>query len=209
MRFKLLAAALVTAALAAAAELPVLRTEATDGGSIFFVKNTASEPLTAYLIELVDYPGSYYALFQDELTGEPIAPGAEKRIQVANMTVGAVPDYVKLGTAIYADGSTAGNPDKLKQILERRRALLATTRQLIERLEKAQGQPAAVTDLKQWAESIPAPKKSARSQAAINDAASRALITETAAVVEAHSVNDALTKLRTTERALAQSKPSL
>jgi len=34
--------------------------------------------------------------------------GGEKRIQVENMTVGAVPDYVKMQAAIYADGSTAG-----------------------------------------------------------------------------------------------------
>jgi hypothetical protein len=54
MSVKKIAAALLLPLLAMAAQLPELRTEPIGGGSVFFVKNTASAPLTAYLIELVD-----------------------------------------------------------------------------------------------------------------------------------------------------------
>src|SRR5579875_167498 len=110
MTLKFLAAtvALACSASGAGAPLPQLRIEPTTGGSIFYVKNVASQPLTGYLIELVDYPGSSYTFWQDSLGAEfgleAISPGQEKRIQVANMTVGAVPDYVKMEAAVYADG---------------------------------------------------------------------------------------------------------
>src|SRR5450755_3441969 len=123
--------------IAAGQPPPELRTEPVTGGSIFYVKNTGSQPVTAYLIELVNYPGSYYSLWQDELAGELIAPGTEKRIPVANMTVGAVPDYVKLQAALFADGSSAGVPERIAQMVERRRFILGTVRELIARLEKA------------------------------------------------------------------------
>ena len=120
-----MAALLFAVGGAQAQALPELRTEPTTGGSIFYVKNVASQPVTAFLIELVNYPGSYYSLWQDEAAHELIAPGAEKRIPVNNMTVGAVPDYVKLQAAVFADGSTAGIPEKVTQIVERRRYILA------------------------------------------------------------------------------------
>src|SRR5258708_16196535 len=110
-------------AVAAEVSLPELRIEATTGGSIFYVKNVSSQPLTAWLIELVDYPGSSYSLWQDDVS-EPIVPGVEKRIPVSNMTVGAVPDYVTIQAAIYADGATSGVPEKVTQCIERRRAVL-------------------------------------------------------------------------------------
>ena len=135
------AAALLLALPAVAAQMPLpeLRTEPTAGGSIFSVKNNRPQPLSAYLIELVDYPGSYYSLWQDEAAADPIAPG-EKRIQVTNMTVGAVPDYVKLQAALYAGGASAGVPEKIAQLLARRRVMIETIRQLIGRLEKAQAE---------------------------------------------------------------------
>jgi hypothetical protein len=198
-----LAAALFLAASAVAADapLPVLRTEPTAGGSIFHVKNTGTQPLTAWLIELVDYPGSSYTLWQDELvSGEPIAPGAEKRIPVTNMTVGAVPDYVKLRAAIYADGSTAGDATRTAQFIERRRAILATTRELIRRLESPS------PDLKGWLDTLQAaPKPKRDSQDAINQPAIRALITS----AEKASAAEALTHLRALQSSLASSKPSL
>src|SRR5437764_894400 len=48
---KILAALWIAFSAAAAAEmpLPVLRTEATSGGSIFYIKNNSTQPLTAYL----------------------------------------------------------------------------------------------------------------------------------------------------------------
>lgn len=182
-----------------AAELPELRVEATNGGSIFFIKNTVGQPLTAYLIELVDYPGSAFSLWQDELLA-PIAPGAEKRIQVVNMTVGAVPDYVKMRAAIYADGTSAGLPDKVKQFVERRRFTLETVRELIQRIEK--GEPTA--NLKQWADAMPpAGKVNRNSQAAINQAAGRALVYDYAAKLESQSRATVLKTLRAYEHALA------
>jgi hypothetical protein len=195
---------IVTAA--AAAQLPDLRTEPIGGGTVFFVKNTSTQPLVGYLIELVNYPGSSFMLWQDESGGTPVAPGAEKRIQVTNMTAGAVPDYMHLTAAIFADGSTAGTPEKVTQFIERRKAVLATTRELIGRLEKG----ATKADLMQWAETLqPVGKVKANSQPVINQAAARGLVLETAAKLDSHSTNEAIAGLRASEKALAASKPAL
>jgi len=194
--------------------LPELRTEPVTGGSIFYVKNVASQPLTAFLIELVDYPGSYYSLWQDEAATELIAPGVEKRIPVTNMTVGAVPDYVKLQAAIFADGSSAGIPEKVAQIVERRRFMLGTIRELISRLEKARVVPtskaALVAELKQWGDSLQPPAKANRtSQAAINQSAARGIINDVLTWLDSPSPEEVLPKLRARERSLAASKPAL
>jgi hypothetical protein len=207
------AACLMALAAFAVQPIPELRVEPTAGGSIFYVKNGSPEPLTAFLIELVDYPGSYYALWQDEVSA-PIAPGAEKRIQIANMTVGAVPDYVKMQAAVYADGTSSGIPEKATQLIERRRFTLATTRELIGRLEKAQAagtaKAAAIAELKQWSESMPPQGRPSRnSQAAINQAAGRSLIADTVAGMDSHSLQETLAGLRAAEHALAASKPPL
>jgi hypothetical protein len=200
------ASAFLLPLLAGAAQLPELRTEPIGGGSVFFVKNTSTQPLTAYLIELVGYPGSSYSLWQDEITGEPIAPGAEKRIQVTNMTAGAVPDYMKLTAAIFADGSTTGIPEKVSQFVERRRFVLETTRELIRRIEKG----ATKTELNQWADSLqPAGKVKPNSQPVINQAAARGLVSEIAAKMDTRSAEEILAGLRASEKALTASKPAL
>ena len=208
-----LVASVLLALCAAAAEmpLPVLRTEPTGGGSIFIIKNTSAQPLTAYLIELVNYPGSSYSLWQEEITAQPLAPGAEKRIPVTNMTVGAVPDYVKLQAALFADGTSAGIPEKVAQLIERRRALLETTRELVRRLEKPGTQKAdLIADLRQWSESLQSGGKPKRdSQAFINQTASRALIGDTIARLDKSSLEATLAQIRASERALAASKPAL
>ncbi len=193
--------------LATAAQLPELRTEPIGGGTVFFVKNTSAQPLTGYLIELVDYPGSSYTLWMDEvMTGEPVAAGAEKRIQVTNMTAGAVPDYMKIQAAIYADGSTAGVQEKVTQFIERRKAVLATARELIVRI----GKGATKADLTQWADSLqPVGKVRPNAQPVINHAASRALVTEAAAKLGSSSADETLGWLRASEKALAASKPAL
>ena len=207
---------LLLACCAGAAQppLPELRTEPTAGGSIFHVRNLATVPLTAYLIELVDYPGSYYALWQDDIAATPIPPGGERAIRVANMTVGAVPDYVKLRAALFADGSSAGIPEKVAQLVERRRFTLQTTRELIHRLESAQSagqdKQAVVADVRQWADSLDPPRKGSHtSQAAVNQAAARSLIADTAAQIESQNVDAAVATLRGNERALAASHPPL
>jgi hypothetical protein len=212
MSFPIFAAALLLSALSAAAQppLPALRIEPTAGGSIFYVRNVSSQPLTAWLIELVNYPGSSYSLWQDEISSEPIPPGVERRILVANMTVGAVPEYVKIQAAVYADGASSGIPEKVTQIIERRRFVFETTRELIRRLDASTPQATLLASLKQWSESLPPPGRSNRnSQAAIDNAAARSLIADTITRIETHSAADTLTALRASERALAASKPAL
>ena len=208
MACKLAAAWLLAVSACAAQSLPELRIEAVPNGSVLYVKNGSTQPLTAFLIELVDYPGSAYSLWQDNVTSTPVAPGAELRIPISNMTVGAVPDYVKIRAAVYADGSTAGIPEKVTQMLDRRRAVLATTRDLIQRLEKASGKDAAITDLEQWTGSMPA-NRNRNSQAAVNQAAMRSLIGETVGKLRSGSVGDVVTGLKASEKALTESKPGL
>lgn len=212
MSIKRLAIALAVALAPAAAQPPLsgLRVEPVSGGTIFYVKNTASQPLTAFILELDGYPGSGYVLVQDESSAEPIPPGGERRINSTNMTPGAVPDYMKLQAAIYADGTSAGKPEKVAQLAEHRRAMLETTRGLIGRVEKAKpggDKVALIADLKQWAGSIPEPTRRDRLRsAAINQIDSRNLIERTATRLEAGSLDDALAGLRASERALAASK---
>jgi hypothetical protein len=184
---------------------PALQVEATNGGSILIVRNVAAQPLTGFLIELLNYPGSYYALWQDDITSEPIAAGAEQKTQVSNMTIGAVPDYVKIENALYADGTSSGAPDKVALLLERRRFTLQTLQEVIERLQKAQensiGKDSLIMKLKQWADSMQPVGKSKRySQSDINNAAARGLIESAVKSLGAHSVSETLSELRAEEQ---------
>jgi hypothetical protein len=213
-RAKLAVLLVVLPVLMAQPPLPGLRIEPTTGGSIFYVKNTASQPLTAYLIELVGYPGSSDSFWEDNNAAELIPAGVELRIPVANMTVGAVPEYVKVQAAIYADGTSSGIPEKVAQLVERRRFILETTRELIRRLEKAQSAGAAkaalIADLKEWSESMQPPGKSRQvTQATINRAAARGLIGQTIGQLNEKPLDEAIGKLRAAERSLAGSKPAL
>jgi hypothetical protein len=194
----------------AQAPLPELRIEPTGGGSFFYLKNAYSQPLTAYLIELVDYPGSSFAMWQDEIPGHPIMPGEEKTIKVANMTVGAVPDYVKVRAAVYADGSTAGIPSKVTQLIERRRYALETTREMIRRFEKAGGKDDLIANLKQWDESLqPEGKPNPNSQTFINQQAGRMLIRSIVSKLQSDTPQQVLVGLKLSEQLLANSKPAL
>jgi hypothetical protein len=210
MSLKTFVPVLLLPLLGMSADLPTLRTEPIGGGSVFFVKNTASQPLTAFLIELVGYPGSSYSLWKDEIFDEPIAPGAEKRIQITNMTVGAVPDYVKLTAAIYADGSSAGAPAKVSQFMDRRRFLFLTTRELIRRLDKAQTKEAAIADLKGWSTTLQsAGKMNPNSQAIINQNAARELVNDTVAKLGTGSLEEARKRAHALDKALNASKPTI
>jgi hypothetical protein len=198
---------------AAAQPLPELRTEPTTGGSIFYVKNVGSQPVTAFLIELVNYPGSYYSLWQDEAASDLIAPGAEKRIPVSNMTVGAVPDYVKLQAALFADGSTAGIPEKIAQMVERRRYTLGTVRELISRLEKAKAasapKAALIAEWKQWGDSLqPAARANRTAHTTINHTAARGIIADAVNWLDSHSPDETLARLRAAERSLDGARAS-
>jgi len=213
---KILAATLLFSlrAMAAEAQLPTLRTEPKSGGSIFFVKNTSSVPLTAFLIELVGYPGSSYALWQDDVDGEPLAPGKERKIEVQNMTVGAVPDYVKVQAAIYADGSTAGLPDRIEKLLTRRRALVEAVQNLLHRLELAQQakieRSNLAATLRQAAEFMVVPPGTDKmSNYALSQTVSRALFLETADFVDVHMMDETKARLLAKEKAFKGSKPAI
>lgn len=196
----------VLAPLAAEPPLPALRIEPATGGSIFYIKNTYTQPLVAYMIEMPDYPGSYYVLFSDMPDSEPVAPGAELRKPIANMTVGAVPEYVKMQAAIFADGATSGAAEKVAMLVERRRAVLGAVREAASRLDQGQG----TTELKQWSDGLPPiPKNRARSQEAANQAAVRMIISKVLGRLATESRASVLVELRTIERALAESKPAL
>jgi hypothetical protein len=214
MLSKPFAAILLAALPALAADLPLpgLRIEPTGGGSIFYIKNNAPVALAGYLIELVGYPGSSYTFWQDETVAEPIAPQGEKRIQVSNMTVGAVPDYVKMQAAVFAGGVTAGAPEKVTELLDRRRAVLDAIRQLIAKIEKEKGEgkpkSALIADLKQWADSMqPQGKGNRNSAAAVNQAAAAMTIGMTAARLGTQAEEETLAVLRNWEHALSANTP--
>jgi hypothetical protein len=120
-----------------------------------------------------------------------------------------VPDYVKMRAALYAGGTTAGIPEKVAQLLDRRRAILETTRQAMARIEKAQADGTAKSDLlaalKLWADTLqPAGKGNRNSPAAINQAAARGVVLGAAARIDTQSAAETLALLRTWERALSQ-----
>ena len=191
MKLDIPAAIMFLTCVAASAQspLPQLRIEPIGGGSIFYVKNLSTQPLTAYLIELVDYPGSSYSLWQDEIGASPIAPGNEKRIQVGNMTVGAVPDYVKVQAAVYADGSTAGVPEKITQLIEQRRETLKRVRETIERLHGGTPKEELIAGMKH--------------------AGGGKVFADTVAHLEKQSVAETVDWLRAWENALVSTKPAL
>jgi hypothetical protein len=202
----------VLVAAAGQTSLPELKVEATDGGSALRIRNGAAQPLTACLIELVGYPGSSYAFYQEGVGGRTIALGAEERIAITNMTVGAAPEYVKMQAALYGDGTSAGSPEKVAQLIGLRKTTLGTTRELIARIEKSKGggKAALVEGLRQWADSIPQPAKRERgTPAAVARSAERDLITATAERLDRSAVGEVLAGLAVSERALAASKPGL
>ena len=178
---------------------------------MFYVKNGSIQPLTAYLIELVDYPGSSYWLFQDDVAA-PIAAGATKRIPVSNMIVGAAPEYVKITAALYADGSSAGAPEKIARLLEWRKSTLDATREAIRRLEQAKqagtAKPAVMADLRQWSASVqPQGKTNRLTPTTVNQWATRGAVSRAAGYLEQHSIEDTLADLRATEQSMATAKP--
>ena len=205
--------------LAADATLPELKVEPIDAGSVMTVKNAYSQPLAAFIIELVDYPGSTYSLI-DDVYDKPgstaIQMGGEKKIKVSNMTIGAVPEHVKLLAAIYMDGASVGSPEKLKEIMGRRKMRLDTERELIQRIEKAQTdkkeKDAIVAELREWGNSlVPVAKLGALRPATVDPAkaAARVIILTAAAKINTQGIDVELAELKKTEVELAASKPAL
>ncbi len=191
-----LALALAPAAFAQA-PLPDMVVEATDGGSALVIRNTYSAPLTAYLVELVDYPGSSFAYSQDELAqgGVPLEAGKQRRIAIGNMTVGAAPDYVKMRAALYGDGSVAGPADKVAQLRARRALLLATVREILAQPGKLQ----AMLDAAPLVEN----KRNRAMPEVVDRAVKRALIQE-AMDLAAKSPDGLTEKFRAREAALSR-----
>ena len=204
-RMKLAIAFLAALFLTAAdPPLPGLRVEPAPHGSVLYVRNVYSQPLTAFLIEMVDYPGSRFSHSTDEVAGEGIPAGVEKAIPVSSMLVGAVsPEYVKVQAALYADGASSGNPEKIKLLIAQRSSRLETARELIHRIETAQSSgtstPSIVDSLKQWSESLEP----------IKQAIARAMIAHAMRDLEQQSIETAVTNLKRAEQAIASSKPPL
>src|SRR5260370_35857032 len=211
---KLVIGLLAALSASAQAPLPGLRIEPTGGGSVIFVRNVYSQPLTAFHLELVDYPGSFFWYSQDDAASEGIPAGVEKRIPVKNMLIGAAPEYVKMQAALYADGGSAGIPEKIAQLIAQRSLTLKTTRELIDRIEKAQSSGASkaglIAGLKQWAASIqPDGPGSLNSQTANNRNVARTMVSVAIGRIDESSAETALNGLRKPARPLATSKPDL
>jgi hypothetical protein len=127
------------------------------------------------------------------------------------MTVGAAPEYVKLTSAIYADGSLAGAPEKSSQFLERRKFVIGTARELAERIAKGgTDQKALIGGLKQWSDSLPPAVRPRRAtQESINQAAGRELIAAACARLEKEPAAAVAASLKSMADALAAAKPAL
>ncbi len=201
---KLAIAVLAALPCIAAPPLPALRVEPAPAGSVIFIRNVHSQPLNAFIVELVDYPGSSFSYSEDSLGADIIPPGVEKAYPQKSMLVGAVsPEYVKVQAAIYADGSVSGNPEKIKQLIERRSLRLETTRELIRRIEKSRSngmtKAGIVDELKRWHDSIETGPGNA----------TRAVIAGAIANLDKQSIEDVLSSLKRTEQLFASSKPAL
>ena len=192
--------------------LPELKIDAVAAGSVLRIRNIAPLPLTAYLIELVDYPGSSFANWQDAITGELIAPGVEINVPISNMTVGAVPDYVKLQAALYADGSSSGVPEKVALLIASRRAQLETARELIARLNAAIAKETPVLQLvaalSEWADAIKPPGKPAN-RVPLTMSNQMAMIYNIKGKLATQSVPVVLKQVQAREQQLIASKPPL
>jgi hypothetical protein len=191
---------LASCTLAAQPPLPRIQVEPTENASVIFIRNPHSQPLTAFLLELVDYPGSRWAHWQDDAAAEPLAPGAERRLPIASMLVGAAPDYVKVQAALYADGASAGLPDKVAQLVARRKVTLETTRDLVRRLEQAQASGTSVSALLAGLNGLLDSSAHESARAVISDTIRRARET---------SPEAALAALRKAAQALTSSQPKL
>jgi hypothetical protein len=106
--------------------LPEIRIEPKVGGSVIYIRNPTTQPLTAICLAVTERP-----FWEDEIR-EPIPPNGEKRIEFDH------PGTVTVQAAIYADGTTAGDKTLVGPLLEIRRLTLTKARDLIKALQKAQ-----------------------------------------------------------------------
>src|SRR6185369_7707063 len=104
-----------------AAQLPELRVEAAGEGSLIYLRNLERVPLVAWTVELVGYPGSSFTHTESN-PQLAVAPATERSFRVGSKMVGAVPDYMKVTAALYADGGSAGDPTKVNRLIDTQRA---------------------------------------------------------------------------------------
>jgi hypothetical protein len=193
--------ALLTGVVAAIAGIPCpeVKAEPVENGSLIRLRHNEAQPLTGFLIEIVDYPGNRFAYMRDELFGSSIAAGHERRIVVNNLMPGTVPDYLKVTAAVYANGTSCGTADKVKLIIDARRENRQLNRAIIGRIKEGLSAGASTenltTDLTKWA----------RSNSAVNSA----VITHVVEQLKRTSTDKVLSALEKVEQILAASKPPL
>ena len=107
-------------------QMPEIRIEPTETGSVVHIHNPTTQALTAVCLATADHP-----LWEDEIR-EPIPPGGEKSVVFSH------PGPVKVQAALYADGTSWGDAGLVGQLVELRRFELTTARDLIKTLQKAQ-----------------------------------------------------------------------
>lgn len=187
------------ASIAVGAPCPEVTAEPVQGGSLIRIRHNEPLSLTAFLLEIVDYPGNHFAHMEDELFRGSIPAGKEKRIVVKRLMPGTVPEYLKATAAIYEDGAICGAADKVNLILDGRRENLQFTRELIRRIEEGLSAGNSTEDLAaqlvDWARST--------------SASSGAVITHAINELKRRSPDEVLGALRIVERTLVSSKPAL
>ncbi|HYL77506.1 MAG TPA: hypothetical protein VEU96_25050 [Bryobacteraceae bacterium] len=112
--------------------------------------------------------------------------------------------------AIYADGRSSGIPENIASVIDRRRAMLATSRELISRLEKARANGASndslIADLRQWVASLL--PSSRRVRLTLNQDGASSVIASTIKRLGTQSIDEGLAGLQHEQQLLAASKPS-
>ena len=193
------------ALLAAETPLPELRIETREGRCAVFLRNNYPEPLTAFQIELRGSPQPAYTSV-DQYASGGIAPGAERRLSVADPDACATPGRVRVYGAVYADGSVAGDAEPL---LATRKATLLSLREGLRRIEAGRGLPKAklIAEIEAWKQvvlSIPHPTdRAARGMSGLG--AQYVL----GAVKRNSDTAQAIEQIRRMERELAATRPPL
>jgi hypothetical protein len=182
-----------------AAPCPEVNAEPFKDGSLIRIRHDQPQVLTAFLIEIVDYPGNRFAHLEDELFRDSIPAGKERRLVVSSLMPGTVPDYLKVTAAIYGDGTVCGTLEKVKLILDARRENLQQTREIIGRIQKAQTSQGSTASL--------TAELRARAQSASPSV--KGVFSHVADQLDRVSLHEVLRSLRVVEQTLAASKPSL
>jgi hypothetical protein len=178
---------------------PEVNAEPTEGGSVIRIRHKESHPLTAFLVEIVDYPGNHFTYMEDSLVRGKTAANAEKQVLVQSLMPGTVPEYLKVTSAVYEDGSTCGAVEKLKVLVDARRSELAFTRELIARIEKGLSDGVAPAELANGVAEF------GRSR----PRSSSAVVSDVADELKRRPAAEILAGLRAVEKILVTSKPSL